>query len=192
MSVVPKKLPHTYKAIMKNDSKKPISQMRRCQKRVNGTGLMISPCFYFSLIDIMAITFDFYKRKIAICYFLISKVITNDEISDTMANMQNNDTNKIDGMVLNEEVSVTASLKTTIDVIEIIEMYRYNLAMWCRASLTFRSETFFIFLMVCFFFINTPFTNYFTCLLYRLVCLCYIVNLFMVGVDKKQLSRQIV
>lgn len=112
----------------------------------------------------MTITFDFYKRKITICYFLISKVTTNDEISDTMANMQNSDTNKIDGIALNEDVSVTASLKTTIDVIEIIEMYRYNLAMWCRASFIFRSDTFLIFLTVCFFVINTPFVNYFMCL----------------------------
>ena len=41
-------------------TKKATSQMRRCQKRVNVTGLIVPPT-YISLVDIMTIMVYFYK-----------------------------------------------------------------------------------------------------------------------------------
>ena len=50
-----------YSATTAAATKKVASQIRRCQKRVNVTGLMLPPTSYANLIDIMTIMLRFYK-----------------------------------------------------------------------------------------------------------------------------------
>ena len=52
-----------YSPIITADTKKITSQIRRCQKRVKFTGLIVPPTTYISLVDIMTIVLCFYKWR---------------------------------------------------------------------------------------------------------------------------------
>lgn len=61
MCAVVIKFVQQYSATIQIDTRKTTSQIRRCQKRVNVTGLIKPPTTYVDLVDIMTIMFYFYK-----------------------------------------------------------------------------------------------------------------------------------
>lgn len=124
--------------IINSEIKKQTSQIRRCQKRVSVTGLILnSPTF--------------------VCYFLLFIVRANEVINEAMASRQNNSIKMIENTESSCIEVVTAILKITIEAIEIIEMYKYRRAICCLASANFSSDTFFN--IFCFFFISAPTLN---------------------------------